>query len=112
MATPVLTVITPAREALSKVNAEVVELHAVVAASLEPITKLQAVSARLAGAEAWLAAARGEDDRHLSEWLAALAKRARGDVLREGAPEIRRARKPSWPSGLRRSGRWWNRLLT
>ena len=67
----VVETLSPAREALTRINAEIAELRLSIAAANEPVVKLIAVAVRLADAEQKLAASRGEDDERRASWLAA-----------------------------------------
>jgi hypothetical protein len=67
----VATALSPARGTLAKVNREIAEAQASVAAANQPINKLNAVAGRLAAAEQKLAASRTADDEQLAAWLEA-----------------------------------------
>src|SRR6516162_9249592 len=63
------TSLSPAREHLAKINAEIGELKAAVAAAQIPLNRLHATITRLAAAEQRLAASRAADDQRLAEWI-------------------------------------------
>jgi hypothetical protein len=65
----VKTPLSPARETLARINAEISELREAVARAQAPINALHAAGARLAAAEQRLAVSRSGDDKRLAGWL-------------------------------------------
>jgi hypothetical protein len=61
--------LSPAREHLAKINAEIDELKAIVAAAQIPLNRLHATTTRLAAADQRLAASRAADEQRLAEWI-------------------------------------------
>jgi hypothetical protein len=69
--------LSPARETLARLNTEIAQLQAIVAAAQIPLNRLHATSTRLAAAEQRLAASRATDDQRLADWLTSGGEGAR-----------------------------------